>query len=309
MYNTRMIMKRFFFAICIGISLFFLSKSLFFQKGLFIQIPVEFESFPDSPLVSAKIEDTFFVLKLDWGLPAAWTLRKEVLEKINQKKEEGTVQYKDIKGKSYFSRAFRLPQLELGKFKIASALGIEEDDYFIQKGAVMWSSSLAEQDRKNIQGKVGREAFKGWNLLFDFPKSALYLTQQKAHDFKQANSVKVMAEGSFEESRNGTVIVIETDIGPKRFMLDTGASHSILRKSAIPPDLLTKVKETKPGRWLYTTERFSFGNINLGPLDLFLFEFTSHLSDIDGILGVDFFRAYPIYLDFQTKVALILYRE
>lgn len=276
----------------------------FFQKGRLLKIPLEYDEINHESYVKAKIEDGEYYLLLDWGLPGAWMLQSRILEKIKHKHIEGTFTFRDLKGNVYSSSAIRLPLIKIAGKEFENALGIEEQKKFIEEGCVIWTSNEVNEATFVRAGSVGRDLFKNWNLIFDLSNDTLYLTMEESADYKKRNhhNTKAFSEVPFVNSRTGTVISVETDLGIRRFLLDTGATHSFLRNSDVKKE---EQEEFKPGRWRYATKKFVCGNLDFGKTDFVLYELTSIDDDIDGILGVDFFYKYCVFLDFQNNIAVI----
>ena len=53
------------------------------------------------------------------------------------------------------------------------------------------------------------------------------------------------------------------------------------------------------------TNKFKIGNIELGQTNLDIAEISPMLDDIDGYLGIDFFKNHAIFFDYQNKKALL----
>jgi hypothetical protein len=104
----------------------------------------------------------------------------------------------------------------------------------------------------------------------------------------------------FEIKEMGIVFDIDTNVGTKKFMLDTGANVSCMRESLVQKKY---AKEFEPGKWMFLS-KIEIGGVHLGNYPLFLYDFTP-LFEVDGILSVHFFERNGIYLDFQNKRALI----
>lgn len=288
------------------LSVLFFVVSPFYAKGLLIKIPVRFDPRSEFPLLEVKIDEKKYVLGLDWGIYLAWVLEQDALEEINDKIPEGTCSYRDMKGNLYSAPTFRLPLIEIGNLHLHQALGAKENEEFKTVGSIVWPSLKKESAKlsERIHGTIGREAFRDWNILFDFPHLSLYLSQKEISDFRKENWLILhqVIEIPFEENKNGTIVSLETDLGSTRFMLDTGSTHSCLRSSRVKRE---NAKEVRPEKWVFTSQKFGFGDIDFGKKEFFLFEFTSILNDVDGILGVDFFKHHIIYLDYKNKKVLI----
>jgi len=266
-----------------------------------VKIPVSFFPFTKKPLIHIEIEKVKYTLMLDTGSSHNLDLHKRVLAKIQDKTLIEVPRYMDVKGNSYLVQGFRSPPIKLHRhLELSGAIACEENIDFLTKG-------INIQKKKSLLGKI-KERFSlfyidgraGWSLfdnmicLFNFGNSSIFLAENigaltKEITFNPANFIKI----PLEISRCGPVLSIQTNIGTRKFLLDTGASHYLYRESAIQPEdsivLSMAVDEQDLGCWTF-----------------FSYPITSDLSnEFDGVLGIDFFKTHKICLDFQEKTAYI----
>jgi hypothetical protein len=83
------------------------------------------------------------------------------------------------------------------------------------------------------------------------------------------------------------LLSIETDTGTYRLMLDTGSTSTAIRAphSAI-------------------TEKFCIMGHDFGERPIKALDVNPRL-EFDGFLGMDFFREYPLFIDYSNKVIFI----
>jgi hypothetical protein len=96
----------------------------------------------------------------------------------------------------------------------------------------------------------------------------------------------------FELTKGIVTLSAKTESGTKRLFLDTGASASLLNE----PD-------ASANKWIKS--QLSLGGFDFGPWDFYLYEFHFPV-EIDGALGIDFFKKYKIHLDFEHSMAYII---
>jgi hypothetical protein len=85
----------------------------------------------------------------------------------------------------------------------------------------------------------------------------------------------------------GPEIQLETEMGVKRLLVDTGAGRSVLRGKGKDKDL-----------------RFWTDEHDLGALKVCFFELTDRF-EVDGILGMDFFLKHRVCIDFPGSMVYI----
>ncbi len=265
-------------------------------KGYYARIPIEL--IEDNALIEVEVEGKKYPVKLDLGAACQFAFFREALENISEKKFVEFFTTTDLKGNQYKVSGYSVPLIKAKNLECKDAVILEESRDFVTKGAVLWRLD----DKKNSQipfiGRVGRYCFKSNNLFIDFPNSMLFVTSSMDQLKKDHWPICDLFETSFEMGRWGIILSIDTDIGVKRFILDTGANASILRESHL------QVREAAPGRQIFTTTKFALGGHDFGPFDLSLFEMASAV-DADGLLGIDFLKKYAIYLDFENNKAFI----
>jgi hypothetical protein len=271
------------------------------------QIPIRFVSYSKLPIVEVEIEGIKYDFELDTGASGEIILRKDILEEIQNKEFQGIVRNFDIKGALYESSEFLLPHLKLGNAEFELVRAREENLDLITDGCIVWnfSDTYLENQKirlKNIAGRIGWGILKRHQWYFDFSHSLLWIVEDlnelknKVSYFSQMDYVNT----PFEVGKAGITFSVETDIGIKKLVLDTGANIPCLRKTLVETKY---AKEFRPGLWMYSS-KVEIGKLHFGVYPFFLYEFTSKL-DVDGIMSVQFFEKNGIYLDFKNHRALI----
>lgn len=261
-------------------SFLFLSVILFF--GLFnkesktIRIPLEFSS--ECPIMKVEIEGKPHTLILDLGSSCEFALKRDVLETISKKERLGTHTIIGLEGQEHTASKYLLQRIRIQNSEVIHTIA-EEDNNIVQK---------------DISGRVGRNVLQTCNLLLDFSHS-LFFILKNFDDLKSENySIRDFQEIPCILTRWGAVFTIETDFGIKRFFINTSASLSGIRNF-----------QEKQQNQKIVTSKFKIGEVDLGNTDLDVVNISPLLNDVDGYLGVDFFKKNIIFLDFQKSKALI----
>lgn len=262
-------------------------------KGCYARIPIEFIG--NHPLVEVELEGKKYPVKLDLGAECQFAFFEEILKEIPEKKFVKFITTTDVKGNRYKVSSYSVPHVKMKNFAFENVAILEEARDFATKGAVLWRRGDKKQSHIPFVGRIGRECFRSNNLFIDFPNSVLFVTSNLEQLKMDHWPVCDLFETSFEMGRWGIILSIETDIGLKRFVLDTGTSASILKKAHA---------ELPSEKQVFTTTKFSINGHDFGPIDLSLFEMTSSI-DADGLLGLDFLKKHAIYIDFKNKKAFI----
>lgn len=269
-------------------------------------IPIQFFPYSKLPVIEAVIEGKRYYLELDTGAAGDLVLKEEILDQMT-KKEVGLIKTIDINGNIYESFEFWIPNLKIYDLNFDSVVVRQENMDFLKEGCVVRASPINhqksnQQRHANIAGRIGWGILEKKQWYFDFSHSFLWMVddldqlKKEVKGFSFSDSIEI----PFEIEKRGIVLVVETSIGVKKFMLDTGACVSCLREGLVPKGA---GKEFEPGKRMLLSD-IKIGGKDFGRYSFFLYNF-SPMIDVDGILGLQFFERNGIYLDFQNKKAII----
>lgn len=254
------------------------------------QIPVYFPRCANAPTVKVNIEGSEYFLILDLGASSHLKLLDRALNQLNNKEFVGLFRSIDINGNYYEQPAYKIPHLKLGSMNIKGAVAVEESHQFIRQGGKIgsWHNYLQAQDQIDmIDGRIGGGLFcsSGSICYFDMSRFVFYLASH-LDEITKTHPLTNFTQRTFEEVNGLICLNILTDRGIKRFMLDTGATHSAIQRSVLD-DQWVKI------------DLEDFGRRRFFALDL-----PDNLP-FDGILGIDFFDDYAICMDFRTHTLYI----
>lgn len=291
-------MKPIIYAVVFILAMFITFWLTFGRNTYFTKIDTQFSE-AGIPLVKASIQNKIFYLKFDLGSKFQITLPKDILTNL-KKKKAGLLPCRDMHGNSYKTPAYLLSKISLGNFSFDNIITSEESDLFLSN-ATFW---VDENLKTHVEplGSIGRTLLDKKNLLLDFARYALYIT----NDIKKLNTigynVSSWQQRSFTMGRAGIVVSIRTDMGDTRFAIDTGSTVSFIRSRFIKNE---KNLGNRYGMTFSTTSQFVINNKDFGPMHLYHRDITPELSEIDGILGMDFLKNHKIYIDYQKLIIYI----
>ena len=254
------------------------------------QIPVYFLSCSDVPLLKVTIEQAEYLLKLDLGASCDLMLPRRVLDQIEEKEYVGVADGGDIQGSQYHNAQFEVLDVQIGRLHVPKAVAIEEDVYFISHGSRPWGKiqkKQLQQQLQHIDGRVGNQLFSASVCFLDLAHSK-FCIGASVDEIAQRDSLDGYRQMPFKFYKGLMCIDCKTEYGDKSFVLDTGSHRSVLSKSSL----------LRPGRTPHAVRMTLDG---VGSLRFDLLDFPQQLSEVDGILGMDFFRRYCICIDFQNQ--------
>jgi len=250
-------------------------------------------------MLNASIEGKTYSLQFDLGSKFLLSLNKNVLEAINDKKSFGMAKWQDVKGNFYEEPSYSIPRVKIGNLVLTQIVARQENDAF-RTGATIWKS-VQNSTCKHV-GCLGRPLLEQTNFLLDLKNSQMIACNSKRRLQKMGFVLDNMTKIPFEGGSKGIIINFETDIGMLRLGLDTGSTITLVRTCRLQDQNCTKDARGFP---VFTTQKFSAGNKDFGAKDLYLYEITPELKEIDGMLGMDFLENHIIYIDYKGKFVYI----
>ncbi len=231
-------------------------------------------------------------------------LRKDVLEKIQNKKLYSHSEMMSYKGDRYLTVDFQVPQIKIGNLFTESVITEEIPDFWKNGSTLGYQAYLLYFKLWLLhevyrEGLIGRNVLEKYTCIFDFPHAHMFLAE-KPLSLEQAESLLTMGFASlpFEMTNAGPVFTFQTDFGDKKFILDTGATHSIVRLSEDEKKYFGRKRKISTGKLM--------GNgINFGKHTFLIIDMAAEQARIDGIVGLDFFKQNTICFDYEHKIAYI----
>lgn len=286
---------------CAVILAFFGFQHFFIFPSQSIHIPLTFTP-SGTPVLLASIEGEKVLLQLDLGSKCQLSLRKDILESIKDKRPYEAVQWRDAKGNSYESPSYLIPRVKIGELSLTNIIARQELDVY-RINTTLWNDNKDEVDSTHrYLGRIGRPLLEKANILLDF-RNSMIIVCKNAHQIKKLGfSLSDMIPVPFEGGAKGIIIKADTDAGLLRLALDTGTTITLVRASCLQNQ---KCAIEERGFSVFTTQKFFIGNNDFGNKNLFLYDITSELNDIDGVLGMDFLKNHVIYIDYEDKMIYI----
>jgi hypothetical protein len=229
------------------------------------------------------------MLALDLGANNCLTLQKEVVEALQDKESCGTSFWSDFQGNDYLSQSYLIPRMHISGVAVERLIANTANPYFEERGSLIGGKRMRVETIR--QGSIGREGMMGVNWFFDLRRAAAYMVSDVSLLKESGYSVDRFVRVPFCMEQVGIVFDAVTDVGPKRFLLDSGASYSLLRSSTEESDPLTL--------------HVRLGTKEIGDLEFVPFSPPSFASSIDGILGANFLEACVLFLDFHKQEAYL----
>jgi len=267
------------------------------KNGDYSYVPVSFSHFSKKPLIEVTIENKQYQFLIDTGSCLAVCSQSRVLAELKNKRLQGKSDVMGIKGLRTQLSDFWVPSLSVGTLFVNDVVISEE----VGKSGegIVWDPLGQHEGRilQHVDGAIGWPVLKQYYCLFDFGHKALFLSKnsgvlkpERAMRFNRWIAVPFLS-GKF-----GMTITVDTDVGIKRLVLDTGATHSVLRGDF----------QIQNSEWVsFKSEKLVMNGHDLHEWEFFTYPIPEEARDIDGVLGVDFFLKHVVYIDPRKQIAYI----
>ena len=278
-----------FFSVCF----FYFFKH---KREEYIEIPVLFRR-NGNPCLKANIEGIDYLFAIDTGSDSICSIRKQTIDQIQKKKKcNGNWEWNDIKGNHYISSLFKLDLIRIGKLSISDVTVFEENADFLSNGCIIKASENPNPPDDLVAGRVGSRAFRYIDYwLIDFQNSRI-VASKSLEKLKEIAHIQTdnFTEVDIEEIFPFIVFQVDTSLGLRRLVLDTGASHTVL-----------KTPSNSEGNHTITSNKFIIGGHDFGPKECYLFNVSGTFDAFDGFIGREFLRKHSICFDFKNRKAYI----
>ncbi len=272
----------------------FLKKHAFYidysNKIAYIEPPpIYFERFPITfgdrglPIINISIEGTTYSLEFDLGSSFPVSLNEKILKTIH-KISYGTAYWSDFRGTRYESPAYTIPEIKIGNLILADVFSKQNnEDFHIN---VSFDALVSQPP-----GAIGHPILEKYNLFLDLPHSAIYASNSYL-PLQQAGLLsKNLLVIPFVLHPDGILLICKTDEGIQRLLLDTGATHTVIRA----PHPTSSSQFCLMGH--------DFGAHSIIPIDL------CSRFDYEGFLGLDFLKKHSLFIDYPHKLIYLDLQE
>lgn len=284
--------------IVIGFLSFYFGMQQHTDESVCTRIPIRFSS-ANTPVVNVVIEGAVFSCEIDLGAKFPLVLNSKLLKPI-QKKFEEVVKWRDLKGVAYEGNLYAIPEISISGF-LWKDVRVQEENSSYTENIVLWTDEKQNSKRQEF-GTIGRPLLERTNLCFDMANRVVFACDSMESLKQLGEFYEDFEKFPFELTRAGMVLEIVTDFGKGKFIIDTGSTLTLVRASFLN---CSEGKKDWRGMTCVGTSKFIIGNKNFGNMDLYPWDISSELIEMDGMLGMDFLKNQVFYIDYPNKVIYI----
>lgn len=267
------------------------------QQPTLEKIPLAFTD-AEIPVVVGSLTKRRYYFGIDTGSQFALSMPGWIL-KAEEKKPLNTLISFDAFGNRYKSQGYQIPKLQIGKNTFNNLVICGESNKYGET-TKLWKNRKYKSSRPKYSGTIGTPLLEPKNPYFNFPKKYMAFIEEKSDLEKLDIDLTFFLPIPFEKTAYGIIIEIETDLGKRKFSVDTGSTENYFRKSLI---FGRKLRQDPIRKTLFftPTERFKIGNIDYGPEELCSLEIAKEFP-IDGMLGMAFLMKHEVFIDYTNGV-------
>ena len=284
------------------------------DKSHFVPLAISGFSSGNIPQIEIKIEAKTIKSKVDLGWDGGIVLPKEVLHSLRRKSFIKKKSFFGMRGKSYESDIYELPDIQIGEMTIFPMWAEEKNDEFVKDGIL---TKGTEEIPEEHLGKAGWRVFKPFNLLLDCDHSIIIICDSLATAKQQGYPIDGFIEAPLLLDRDSIDFEVITEAGPLRCMLDTGSTWNLLNKklqnpnhdhrlidldhlNGKPPEFNLQNEDllsfNTKDHW--ETKIFQINKTEFGAMDFLKIQ--SPLG-LDAIIGMEFIDEHLIFIDFRNE--------
>jgi hypothetical protein len=249
------------------------------------KIPCEF-SYSGMPVMDVSINGCSYQVGLDLG--SAFELsssRSDFFLKARQIKTSTAI---DAAGREELATCYELPEYRIGRSRMANVSFWNCSTDGVQLDIPIEDQGTIEDDGLPL---LGFPILYRTNLFLDFNHHAFWTISDERELKKMGIDLKQFTAVPFDLQDCGMVLKAGSDIGDLRLFFDTGTTGSCLNS-----ELLDGAARNVS---------LTLGEKNCDKTLFHPFDTSKKLGDFDGILGMDFIRNVPTYIDFDNQLFYI----
>lgn len=200
--------------------------------------------------------------------------------------------------------AYRLAGMQLGNLLFRDVLAVAKTEECFYSQMMSGPKESNKEVVAQAKGAIGRPLLERKNLLFDVTQGVLVSCSKKTALKKLGYALDGFAKVPFSKGQVYPIITAHTEIGQVRLAIDTGCTFSHLRMSRVGKEWREEAENghTFP---VFFSQHLKIGTRDFGGLEFDLVDVTPELTEIDGILGMDFVKDHLVYIDQQEQAVYI----
>jgi hypothetical protein len=252
-----------------------------------------FFSVPEIPCIITQIEDQNIKSELDLGYRGTAAFSKEIIKKIRQKKLIGERILYGIKGKGYKHLRYSSPTVKINKLNFSNFIMEQESEEFLLDSKIVKAENFSSEHL----GRLGWHLFENCNLFLDLANSKIAFCESAQILEKQGYPLSQFVKTSLHTERGVVEMFIpgSNDV-QEMWVLDTGCTWNIMNAGEGIDSLEKMIAD--PNNVI--ARSFRIETTDFGPFVFHKIPISLPIH-VDAILGVEFFKAHQVFIDFSER--------
>lgn len=260
----------------------------------FFSVPVEECKVTRLPSIALEVEGYTVWAVLDLGLKGNFTFHDTFLSQLKKKTYVSSTKRYDFRGNEYERKIYEIPKVQIGPFSFYDYYGLEEGSDFRRNSAITHKAQEASQE----EAKVGWQLFQETNLFLDLGHKQIGFCDSFATLEKEGYAADTFVQVPFDVERGLIEIQGMTPEGPLLCTLDTGMTWNVLHKEIEDGTPLEEFALNPKN--IISLPSLTIAGKETGPLSFHQIPLKLPIK-IEAALGMEFFRAYRVFIDFKEK--------
>lgn len=260
------------------------------------QVPVRF--IDGLPVIEVRLGDIKADFVLDTGGQIGITVPPPLINAATRVSLQDERQKRgDAAGNIFFVQSLRASSVRVAQADLGAVSGLVH---------YKWGLKVGDPDAPEVtrKGAIGLKALESRNALLDLPHGRLALYPRDAND---RPAMKGWHRIPFEYDARGIVVTLNVNGVPMTMALDTAATTSMVSKEAgifnrTRSPCAHKAKDVGFCGMTVLRQIEAEGK-SFGPLTVAVVKMAG--VPFEGLLGIDFFRAQVVFIDFDAKALFI----
>ncbi len=236
-------------------------------------------------------------MKLDLGFRGDVSINSSLIKQIDSKKFIQTKEMYKFTGKKNSTSLYRIPKIKIGAMSFIEPV-LQESSDESRKETVFVKEGIKPSPQD--PGRLGWELFYNVNLLIDIKNSKIAFCDSLETLKTQGYLTEGFITTPLFLERGFIEIETQSKEGVLRCILDTGSTWNILNRE------IAEGKPLEQAIWepenIFEMDSLEINNKDFGPLSFHKIPVRLPIA-VEAILGMDFFEAHLIFLDFKKKQA------
>lgn len=252
-----------------------------------------------SPCLLMQIEERTISAKVDLGFSGYFSISRDMLKGVKEKKLLGTRTMYGVQKKKYEEKVFEFPEVRMSNISLYDVPVQEESEEFHKNSCSNKDGSLPYSPEP---GRIGWKAFQITNVLLDLNRDKIVFCDSFSVLKNKGYSLDSFVKTDLLLDNGLIAIKAKTQEGILNCVFDTACTLNLLHTDSLDGVSLHDCLWNPEGNFEFA--QFQIGDQKFGSLS-FQRIYIDAPFPIYAVLGMEFFQNHIVYLDFPNHAVYI----